>query len=98
MSNGKRHEAQKWTAYAFMVVTGLAGLGVLAVWLGWYALHLVGVHGGLEHACEQIIGTWDAILGSTALLLVSSVFAGGSPGQTGKNMMDALISRVKKGE
>lgn len=89
---------QQWTAITFMVVTGLAGAGILVAWLGWHGLHIFGFHGGVDHACGAPIGTWEALYGSTGFLLVSSVFAGGSPGKTGRNMMEAIISRVRRGD
>lgn len=86
---------QQWTAIAFMWVTGLTGAGILVTWLGWYVLHAAGWHGGVAHACDPPMATWEALYGSTVFLLVSSVFAGGSPGRTGRNMMEAIISRVR---
>lgn len=89
---------QQWSAIAFMVVTGLAGLGIVAAWLGWHVVHLMGGHGGADHACGAPIGTWEALYGSTGFLLVASVFAGGSPGKTARNMLDAIVSRVEEGD
>lgn len=81
-----------------MWLFGLSAIAWLAFFIVWQVLHLLGMHGGMEHAANPPIGPWQAIGGSVALALVSSAFADGSPTEEANSMLEAIISRVRKGE
>lgn len=87
---------QHGISWIFAAITGLGGATILLSEIGYKLVYAFGFHG--MHGCGELWGLWSAILWSAVLFLSSAAYSSGTPTKTGRDMLNALVSRIKSGD